>query len=86
MDKKGRIRLSTMEIVLLLTLGASLALGLLQAYQQTRLDDARSASCMRPIAPSHARRTVATPRLRPVYHGGGSAALRDDFARQAFCR
>ena len=41
MDKKGRIRLSTMEIVLLLTLGASLALGLLQAYQQTRLDDAQ---------------------------------------------
>ena len=41
MDKNGRIRLSTMEIVLLLTLGASLALGLLQAYQQTKLDEAR---------------------------------------------
>jgi hypothetical protein len=41
MDKNGRIRLSTMEIVLLITLGASLALGLLQAYQQTKLDDAR---------------------------------------------
>ncbi len=41
MDKKGHIRLSTMEIVLLLTLGASLVLGLLQAYQQTRLDDAQ---------------------------------------------
>lgn len=41
MDKNGRIRLSTMEIVLLITLGASLALGLLQAYQQTKLDEAR---------------------------------------------
>jgi len=40
MDKNGRIRLSTMEIVLLITLGASLALGLLQAYQQTKLDEA----------------------------------------------
>ena len=41
MNKNGRIRLSTMEIVLLFVLGASLALGLLQAYQQSRLDDAR---------------------------------------------
>ncbi len=41
MDKNGRIRLSTMEIVLLITLGASLALGMLQAYQQTKLDAAR---------------------------------------------
>jgi hypothetical protein len=41
MDKNGRIRLSTMEIVLLVVLAASLALGLLQAYQQFQLDDAR---------------------------------------------
>ncbi len=41
MDKNRRIRLSTMEIVLLVVLAASLALGLLQAYQQSRLDDAR---------------------------------------------
>ncbi len=37
MDRRGRIRLSTMEIVLIATLIGSLVLGLLQARQQERL-------------------------------------------------
>lgn len=37
MDRRGRIRLSTMEIVLICTLLGSLVLGLLQARQEERL-------------------------------------------------
>ncbi|HLZ23485.1 MAG TPA: hypothetical protein VKQ30_15335 [Ktedonobacterales bacterium] len=37
MDRRGRIRLSTMEIVLICTLLGSLLLGLLQARQEERL-------------------------------------------------
>jgi hypothetical protein len=37
MEKRSGIRLSTMEIVLLATLVGSLALGLLQARQQEKL-------------------------------------------------
>ena len=37
MDRHGRIRLSTMEIVLIVTLIGSLVLGLLQARQQERM-------------------------------------------------
>jgi len=37
MDRRGRIRLSTVEIVLIGTLLGSLALGLWQARQQERL-------------------------------------------------
>ena len=37
MEKRSGIRLSTMEIVLLATLIGSLALGLLQARQQEKL-------------------------------------------------
>ena len=37
MDKSGRIRLSTMEIVLIGTLLGSLLLGLWQAWQEERL-------------------------------------------------
>lgn len=40
MDKRGGIRLSTMEIALLAVLLGSLALGLLQAWQQERLERA----------------------------------------------
>lgn len=36
MDRRGRIRLSTMEIVLIGALLGSLLLGLLQAYQYER--------------------------------------------------
>lgn len=36
MDRRGRIRLSTMEIVLIATLIGSLLLGLLQARQEER--------------------------------------------------
>jgi len=44
MDKGGRIRLSTMEIVLLVALTASLVLGLLQARQdETRERQLRDA-------------------------------------------
>ncbi len=38
MEKRGGIRLSTMEIVLLVVLLGSLALGLLQAWQQEQLE------------------------------------------------
>ena len=37
MDRRGRIRLSTMEIVLICTLLGSLLLGLWQARQEERL-------------------------------------------------
>ena len=37
MDRRGRIRLSTMEIVLIATLLGMLVLSLLQALQQERL-------------------------------------------------
>lgn len=37
MERRGRIRLSTMEIVLICTLLGSLLLGLLQARQEERL-------------------------------------------------
>jgi hypothetical protein len=37
MDRRGRIRLSTMEIVLIATLVGSLVLGLLQARREERL-------------------------------------------------
>ena len=37
MDRRGRIHLSTMEIILIAALLGSLLLGLLQAYQQERL-------------------------------------------------
>ena len=40
MDKRVGIRLSTMEIALLAVLLGSLALGLLQAWQQERLERA----------------------------------------------
>lgn len=40
MEKRGGIRLSTMEIALLAVLLGSLALGLLQAWQQERLERA----------------------------------------------
>lgn len=40
MEKRGGIRLSTMEIALLVVLLGSLALGLLQAWQQERYDRA----------------------------------------------
>ncbi len=46
MDKRGRIRLSTMEMVLIGTLLSSLFLGLLQAWQdeqRTRRIDASNA-------------------------------------------
>ena len=37
MDRRGRIRLSAMEIVLIATLLGSLVLGLLQAWREERL-------------------------------------------------
>ncbi len=37
MNRRGAIRLSTMEIVLIMALLGSLLLGLLQAFQQDRL-------------------------------------------------
>lgn len=40
MEKRGGIRLSAMEIALLVILLGSLALGLLQAWQQERLERA----------------------------------------------
>ncbi len=40
MNQKRRIRLSTMEIVLIITLIGSLLLSLLQAFQQERLQAA----------------------------------------------
>ena len=44
MNRRGRIRLSTMEIVLIATLLSSLLLGLLQARQEERLQqEARGA-------------------------------------------
>ena len=44
MDRRGRIRLSTMEIVLITTLIGSLVLGLLQArHEERRLRGERDA-------------------------------------------
>ena len=44
MDRRGRIRLSTMEIVLIATLVGSLLLGLLQALREERLREEHDAS------------------------------------------
>jgi hypothetical protein len=44
MDRRGRIRLSTMEIVLIATLVGSLLLGLLQARREERLREEHDAS------------------------------------------
>lgn len=42
MDSRGRIRLSTMEIVLIATLFGSLVLTLLQAWQQDHQHQSRA--------------------------------------------
>jgi len=44
MDKQGRIRLSTMEIILVATMLGALLLGLLQAFAEERSRRARIAA------------------------------------------